>query len=130
MKTENRIFANLQKFKSQKQNLGAIEDAIEEQKGLAFELSNKMNDVYRQLENQYASTLDAISSDVDNLASIKTSLVDEYNRYYEQYWELADALIQYSNWNTDIVDELNTNWTDMTDNIDNLENSITQSIRF
>jgi len=130
MTTENQIQVNLQRFKKGKQNLGAIEDIIEEQRQFAQELENKMKSAYIQLEDEYASTLDAISGDVENLASTRTSLFSEFERYYVDYSALVDGLRQYIDFDESIGIEISNNFTDMDENINNLQQSVMQTLKF
>jgi methyl-accepting chemotaxis protein len=131
MNTEKRVQERINKFRQAREiKLGAIEDAINEQKELVSELSNKMKAIYIKLENEYSSTLDEISGEVENIGSLTSALTDEYDRYYNEYWKIADSLVQYADLDTDIVEEMSSNWADMTDSVNNLQRLVTETLRF
>jgi hypothetical protein len=115
MTTENQIQVNLQKFKSGKQNLGVIEDAIRE----AIEsLKAKADELFYITESMNAEIYEA----ENEIRSLKEGLAQTMNSYYSEwkevsasYTEQASELeangIGFNNY----FGELESNWRDIND---------------
>jgi flagellar biosynthesis chaperone FliJ len=107
MKTENRIFANLQKFKSQKQNLGAIEDAISEVKNNLQSKKDELSVIVQNYVSEVNDCMDKIDSEIDYLISSTSATEKSFDdlllEYSEMYDELTSAGIEFSNTDMDNI---------------------------
>ncbi len=111
MTTENQIQVNLQKFKVKKQNLGAIEDAVNEVKQ---NLKNT-GDMLTELVNNYNSDIDSLINEGVALAEKISTLMIEadmiYNQYEEEYLFIASELdaigVPYDNIFPDVGSDYN-----------------------
>jgi hypothetical protein len=98
MKIENRIFATLQKTK-EKQNLGAIEDAVNEAKSILKDSNDQMVAVTRSLETGLAKAQQAMSELISNLSDVMRQADDEFYTLqmeaFKQQAELDNLGISY-----------------------------------
>ena len=83
MTTENQIQVNLNKFKSKKQNLGAIEDAVNEVKNDLISISDNMLSIVQDLEmaitkyDEDSAKATSDLSDAQREADLQFSLLQE-----------------------------------------------------
>lgn len=122
----NKIFEKLAKVKEakSKQELGAIEDAINEASSNADSYLKSMDSTYKELDNAIAETLDAISGELERISNLKQSLSEKYMSDNEAFQEINNELldnnIENSKSNQDIVYEMTGNFYDMISNIERL----------
>ena len=111
MDTQARVLAMLNKVqtvrKVNKQNLGAIEDAIKDVKDKAYKITVELKDIEAELEEKLISAVDNILSEADNMANdVKdySSLFDQkFDEYNDIVRELDDLGIDYP---TDVLNDL------------------------
>lgn len=133
MRTENLVFANLQKFKNKKQNFGAIEDAIDQEQSSFIDKIMPLS--------RYLTDLDVATQDLnDDLEYFKTKLETYNNLYseisdwkskYDEFTSIADELSQYA------YNETKYAWVNQWDNVTsrfdetiNFANDINQQLKF
>jgi DNA repair ATPase RecN len=113
METQSRVIATLNKLKeqhSQKQKLGAIEDAIKEALDQMTQLQNDMNKCYIDLETELGGVLENISQEVDYALSSSASYQMQYDELKAQWDEMATDFDNNNiSYNSDIVSELDDN---------------------
>ena len=120
MNTEARVLATLNKIKevqSKRKDLGAIEDAFNQQIQIKEELSSKMEYIYLEVESEYANIKDAIQSFI----SLSQSLKEEWDGYWTEYWDVSNELHKYNEESYDSdVREITDKFRDLNTNIKNL----------
>ena len=120
MTTENQIQVNLQKFKSKKQNLGAIEDAVNEVKnnlqGREETILTIIND-FRAKIQKAEENAKAIASDLQTeLQSAGMDFNEAEADYLGMSKELDDMGISYES----NISNLESDWNDLYDQADTI----------
>jgi len=103
MNTENRVLAMLNKIgnvrTAKKENLGAIEDAINDVKSNIAMLETRLYDITNELNNELDNSESIINNEIDNVKQYSTSYdndaYDVQQQYTELYSELKNAGIDY-----------------------------------
>jgi uncharacterized coiled-coil DUF342 family protein len=90
METQNLIFANLQKIR-EKQNLGAIEDAIIETKNNIEEKAIKFTDAINSIETFYSNLSSKLESLVSESTLLSNKMQDLYSLADEVETEISEA---------------------------------------
>lgn len=91
METQNLIFANLQKIR-EKQNLGAIEDAVNEVKSNLKDLSDNMVGVTRQLELAVTTASESMSKIISDLSDVMRQTDDEFYTLQQEAFVQSNEL--------------------------------------
>ena len=124
MTTENQIQVNLHKFKNGKQNFGAIEDAINEAKFETKNAVDRMKSIYDDLEQRLNSTLDAISGELELIGTDGRILALDFENELDAFNEINDELINNnipeSDFNLEVVTEMQNNLGALLETIDSL----------
>lgn len=137
METQARVLAMLNKVKEvqrqKQQNLGAIEDAIEDAKAEALSYIDVMKINYNDLENTIAETLDQIQIQIDTLDSYSKELQTEYldanDGFREVNQGLVDNNIDGGKFNEEQVKEMTSNFQNMISNVVSLVQISNEMVR-
>ena len=101
MKTENLVFANLQKLKNKKQNFGAISDAINEGKTLFYEEASELNNY----DIEVTDMINSIYNTIQNLQPQLESLLQEKGKYLTLYSKLEEEANELNNFGIEVGSE-------------------------
>ena len=119
MNTQRQVFEKLAKQNlgaKNKQNLGIIEDAIEQSQSEASNWIETMKITYTDLENTISETLDKVMIEIDTLNEYSKELQADYLDANENFIEINNGLLENNidggQSNEDIVKEMTSNFQD------------------
>lgn len=128
MNTEARVLAMLNKVKEvqaqKKQSLGIIEDILTQTYSDLSDLQSQMKNIYLKLDDNINSTFDNISNEIETLGTDANYLKDEYTLLHDKFFELIDDLGEYGDYNTEIVDEMTTNFDNNVERVFSVQNEV------